>query len=133
MTRLKTHQLIRQLQQLKKSVLEDGKIDWDETEQLREAIRPLSVRRGFIFEDYERLLMKCRKDGKITPDESRQLALQLDFLCSEIANQRLRFWLTVVLFAFVLVCSFALVNRIASSTDASALGEPTVEAVPENP
>ena len=108
-------------------------IDWDETEQLHEVIRPLSVRRGFIFEDYERLLMKCRKDGKITPDESRQLALQLDFLCSVIANQRLRFWLTAVLVALALVCSIALVNRIASSADTSALSKPTAETVPENP
>ena len=118
-----TNQLIRQLQRLKKSILEDGKIDWGETEQIREAIRPLSVRRGFIFEDYERLLEKCREDGKITPDESRELALKLDFLCSEIANQRLRFWLTAVLVAFVLVSAIALTSKIVSSTDTSALHE----------
>ena len=53
MAYLKTNRLIRQLQRLKKSVLEDGEIDLEETEQLREAIRPLSVRLGFIFEDYE--------------------------------------------------------------------------------
>ena len=128
-----TNQLIRRLQQLKKAVLEDGKIDWGETEQLREAVRPLSVRRGFIFEDYERLLMKCREDGKITLDESRELALQLDALCSMIAKQRLRFWLAVVLIAFLLVCSFALVNRIVSSTDTSAIREPAAEALPESP
>ena len=43
MSYMTTNQLIRQLQRLGKSILEDGKIDWGETEQIREAIRPLSV------------------------------------------------------------------------------------------
>lgn len=130
MSRITTNQLIRQLQWLKKSVLEDGKIDWDETEQLRETIRPLSVRRGFIFEDYEQLLRKCRKDGKITPDESKELALQLDYLCRIIAKKRLRFWLTVALVAFALACSLALTFRIVSFTDTSAFHEPTTGEMP---
>lgn len=116
MVRITTSQLIRQLQRLKKSILEDGEIDWDETEQLREAIRPLSVRRGYIFEDYEQLLMKCRKDGMITPEESRTLALQLDSLCRAITNQCLKFWLTVTLVALALVSSLVLTFRIISST-----------------
>ena len=116
-TKITTNQLIRQLQQLKKSVLEDNVIDWDETEQLREAIRPLSVRRGSIFEYFEKEIMDCRKDGKITPEESRLLALHLDLLCSAIAYRRLKFWLIVGLAALAFVGSLALVLfRFVSST-----------------
>ena len=110
MAKIKTNQLIRQLQKVKKSVLEDGGIDWDETEQLRKAVRPLSVRRGFIFEYFEKLLMDCRKDGRITPEESRLLALHLDLLCSAIAYRRLKFRLAIVLGALVLVAALALMT-----------------------
>ena len=133
MTSKTTNQLIRQLQRLKKSVLEDGKIDWDETEQLREAIRPLAARRGILFEDYEQLLVKCREDGEITPDESTKLALQLDFLSSAIANQRLKFWLTVALVVLALVSTLALTFRIVSSTDTNALREPVNGEMPLSP
>ena len=126
-----TNQLLRQLQKLKKSVLEDGKIDWDETERLRRAVRPLAAKRGFLFEDYERLLEKCREDGKITPDESRKLALQLDFLCCTITNRRLRFWLTALLVSLLAVSSLAVFHDLISSTDTSAFCEPTTETVPE--
>ena len=103
MANTSTNQLILQLQKLKKSVLKDGVIDWDETEQLRDAIRPLSVRRGYIFEYLEKEIMDCRKDGKITPEESRLLALHLDLLSSAIAYRRLKFRITIVFVALVLV------------------------------
>ena len=130
MTNMSTTQLLRQLQKLKRSVLEDGKIDWDETEQLREAVRPLAVKRGFLFEDYERLLEKCREDGKITPDESRRLALQLDFLCSAITNRRLKFWLAVLLVTLLTVSFLTVFRGIVSSTDTSAFHGPTAEETP---
>ena len=124
--------MISRLQALKKSVLADGKVDWRETEQLLDAIRPLAARRGFLFEDYERLLVKCREDGQISPDESRELALQLDFLCSLCANRRLSFWLSVAIVALLLVSALALVRGVISSTDASALRAPADAPVPES-
>ena len=132
MRKMTTNQLIRQLKKLKRSVLEDGVVDWNETERIREAIRPLSVRRGFIFEDYERLLMKCRQDGKITPDESRELALQLEFLCDLCTYRRLTFWLSAVIVILVIVCSLALFHGLATSTDTSALRAPATETAPED-
>ena len=133
MKKITTSQLIRQLRKLKKSVLEDGEVDWEETDRLQEAIRPLSVRCGFVFEDYERLLMKCREDRQITPDESRQLAIQLEFLCSMCAYKRQTFWLTVTIVILVIACSLALVRNIVSSTNTSALREPAAgETLPEN-
>ena len=120
--------MIGRLQALKASVLADGEVNWDETEQLLQAIRPLAVKRGFLFEDYERLLVKCREDGKITPEESRELALQLDFLCSLCTNLRLTFWLSVVIVAQILISSFALVYCVATSTDARSLREQTAES-----
>ena len=48
--------MIGRLKALKKSVLADGQVDWDETERLLAVIRPLAAKRGFLFQDYERLL-----------------------------------------------------------------------------
>ena len=112
MAEVSTNQLIQQLQKLKKSVLEDDVIDWDETEQLRNAIRPLSIRRGFIFEYFEKEIMECRKDGKITPEESRLLALHLDLLCNAIAYRRLKSRLLIGLAAIALVSAIVLVFKI---------------------
>lgn len=106
---------IGRLRALKKSVLADGKIDWNETEQLLDFIRPLAQKHGFVFEDYERLLDKCRDDGKITKEESDKLALQLDFLCSMFTNLRLKFWLLVAVVLLVVVSSLALVSRVMNA------------------
>ena len=103
------------------------------TSPFREAVRPLAARRGILFEDFEQLLVKCCEDGKITPDESLKLALQLDFLCSIIANQRLKFWLTVALVVLALASTFALTFRIVSSTETSALREPANGEMPPSP
>lgn len=130
MARKTTTQLIWQLKTLKKAVLEDGVVDWDETEQLRKAIRPLAVRRGFIFEDYERLLKKCREDGKISPNESRELALQLEFLCNLFFYKRLTFWLSATVVALVIACSLILFHDIASSADTSSLREAKTGEMP---
>ena len=110
--------MIGRLKALKKSVLADGQVDWDETERLLAVIRPLAAKRGFLFQDYERLLEKCREDGKITKEESEKLALQLDFLCSFFSNLRLKFWLIVVVILLVIVSAFAVGRRVADSTSA---------------
>ena len=111
-----TSGMIGRLKALKKSVLADGQVDWDETERLLAVIRPLAAKRGFLFQDYERLLEKCREDGKITKEESEKLALQLDFLCSFFSNLRLKFWLIVVVILLVIVSTFAVGRRVADST-----------------
>ena len=108
--------MIGRLKALKKSVLADGQVDWNETERLLAVIRPLAAKRGFLFQDYERLLEKCREDGKITKEESEKLALQLDFLCSFFSNLRLKFWLIVVVILLVIVSTFAVGRRVADST-----------------
>ena len=111
-----TSGMIGRLKALKKSVLADGQVDWDETERLLAVIRPLAAKRGFLFQDYERLLEKCREDGKITKEESEKLALQLDFLCSFFSNLRLKFWLIVMVILLVIVSTFAVGRRVADST-----------------
>ena len=109
---------IGRLKALKKAILADGKVDWNETEQLLEVVRPLAKRHGFVFQDYERLLEKCRADGQITGEESKKLALQLDFLCSFFTNLRLKFWLTVAVILLVIVASLAVGRRVVDSTAA---------------
>ena len=122
--------MIGRLKALKKSVLEDGQVDWDETERLLAVIRPLAAKRGFLFQDYERLLEKCREDGKITKEESEKLALQLDFLCSFFSNLRLKFWLVVTVILFVIAATFAVGSRVAES---AALPTPAAEEAPADP
>ena len=122
--------MIGRLKALKKSVLADGQVDWDETERLLAVIRPLAAKRGFLFQDYERLLEKCREDGQITKEESEKLALQLDFLCSFFSNLRLKFWLVVATVLLVIVATFAVGRRVADSTSDPFV---SVEEVPDNP
>ena len=125
-----TSGMIGRLKALKKSVLADGRVDWDETERLLAVIRPLAAKRGFLFQDYERLLEKCREDGKITKEESEKLALQLDFLCSFFSNLRLKFWLVVMVILFVIAATFAVSSRVADSVSVPA---PAAEEAPADP
>ena len=125
-----TSGMIGRLKALKKSVLADGQVDWDETERLLAVIRPLAAKRGFLFQDYERLLEKCREDGKITKEESEKLALQLDFLCSFFSNLRLKFWLIVMVILLIIVSTFAVGRRVADST---AVLAPAAEEAPADP
>ena len=122
--------MIGRLKALKKSVLADGRVDWDETERLLAVIRPLAAKRGFLFQDYERLLEKCREDGKITKEESEKLALQLDFLCSFFSNLRLKFWLVVTVIILVIAATLAVGSRVADSV---AVPAPAAEEAPAEP
>ena len=119
---MNTGKTIGRLKALKRAVLADGKVDWNETEQLLAVIRPLAKKHGFLFQDYERLLEKCREDGKITKEESEKLALQLDFLCGFFSNLRLKFWVIVLAVLLLIVATLAVGSRVADST--VALGSP---------
>lgn len=120
---MNTGKTIGRLKALKKAVLADDKVDWNETEQLLAVIRPLAQKHGFLFQDYERLLEKCREDGQITKEESEKLALQLDFLCSFFSNLRLKFWLIVAIILLIAIATFAVGHRVADST--ATFGRPT--------
>ena len=120
---MNTGKTIGRLKALKRAVLADGKVDWNETEQLLAVIRPLAQKHGFLFQDYERLLEKCREDGQITKEESEKLALQLDFLCSFFSNLRLKFWLIVAIILLIAIATFAVGHRVADST--ATFGRPT--------
>ena len=127
---MNTGKTIGRLRALKKAVLADGKVDWNETEQLLSVIRPLAKKHGFLFQDYERLLEKCREDGQITKEESEKLALQLDFLCSFFSNLRLKFWLAVTVILLILEATFAVGSRLSDST---ATFVPPTEQGPVDP
>ena len=120
---MNTGKTIGRLKALKRAVLADGKVDWNETEQLLAVIRPLAKKHGFLFQDYERLLEKCREDGQITKEESEKLALQLDFLCGFFSNLRLKFWLIVTVVLLLIVATLAVSSRVADST--ATIGRPT--------
>lgn len=124
---------IRKLKGLRDAVLADGVVDWDETTELLAAARGLAVRHGFPFEDFERQLLKCREDGEITPEESKRLALQLDYLSTFYSNMRLKFWmLVVVMLSFavsaVAVCA-SLVRTAGHAVDATLAPEPSEPGV----
>ena len=124
---MNTGKTIGRLKALKKAILADGKVDWNETEQLLAIVRPLAQKHGFLFQDYERLLEKCREDGKITKEESEKLALQLDFLCSFFSNLRLKFWLAVSVILLIIVATFAVGHRVVDVAAACGEGEVTYE------
>jgi len=113
---------------LKRAVLEDGQVDWEETGKLLDVIRPLAAKRGFLFQDYERLLEKCRADGKITKVESEKLALQLDFLCGFFSNLRLKFWLVVTFVLLLATAAFVVGERVCETTEQA---KPAEMPVPE--
>ena len=125
---MNTGKTIGRLRALKRAVLADGKVDWAETEQLLAVIRPLAKKHGFLFQDYERLLEKCREDGQITKEESEKLALQLDFLCGFFSNLRLKFWLIVTVILLMVVATVAVGQGVVNST--ATFGSPTAP-VPE--
>ena len=110
-----TVKAIRNLKLLRRKVLADNVVDWDETSELLESIRPLAQSHGFLFQDYIRLLEKCREDGKISKNESEKLALQLDFLCNFFTNLRLRFWLVVTTVLLVVTAVFVVGNKLVSA------------------
>ena len=126
---MNTGKTIGRLKALKKAVLADGKVDWNETEQLLAVVRPLAKKHGFLFQDYERLLEKCREDGPITKEESEKLAFQLDFLCGFFSNLRLKFWLIVTAVLLLIVATLAVGSRVADST--VTFGRPAGEAPAE--
>lgn len=115
---MKTGYTIERLKALRTRVLADGVIDWHETDALLIAARALAVRYGIDFEDFERLLVKCRRDLKITREESDQLARQLNYLCTAASRARRRVWLAVAgiaaLTSSVVVLAFGVIraNRV---------------------
>jgi len=109
---MNTGMMIARLKHLKHNVLADGKVDWDETSQLLEVIRPIAKKHQFVFEDYQRLLEKCREDGKISHEESDRLAFQLEFLCGYLTNMRLKFHLALVTLILALGASFVVIKKV---------------------
>lgn len=98
---------ISKLRALRKSVLADNKVEWEETSELLEFIRPLAPKFGFMFEEFEHLLIKTREDGEITKEESDKIAMHLDYLCGFFANRRLKAILGVVIvIALVIATAF---------------------------
>lgn len=94
---------IRELRALRRDILSDETVDWEETERLLAFIRPLSAEYGEDFGRFERLLERCRADGRITAEESELLALQLNLMCSRFTVSRLRFWLIVAVGVIVVL------------------------------
>lgn len=64
---------------MKTAILKDGKVDFVETDVLLDFIDSYVKASNIKFVEFKKLLLKCRENGKITPDES-------DRLISEIEN-----------------------------------------------
>jgi len=103
---------IAKLNMLKRAMLKDGKIDWEETSRLLSFVRPLAAKNDYLFQDFESLLRKCRADETITHEESDRLAQHLDTLCGYLASQRLRFWLIVVILLLLIAVSLIIGFRM---------------------
>jgi len=112
-----TSATIVRLRALKRTVLEDGEVDWAETGRLLDFVRPLAAKEDYLFQDFERLLKKCRADGKITREESRLLASQLDALSSYLTSQRLKFWLIAAVVLLLALASLVIGERLCETPE----------------
>ena len=86
-----------ELDKLAKDVLEDGKVDFDETTRLLGFMTP-SVAQAEKFAAFRRLLERVRADGVITPEESAEVAAALKDLT---AKKRVPFGVTLRLVAMM--------------------------------
>ena len=77
----------RKFEQLRAAILADNKVDWKETEVLLDFINPYVVAKNKTFVKFSCLLKHCREDGKITPDESKQLVAGIDNIREFLRNE----------------------------------------------
>jgi len=97
----------RALMALKRDVLADGQVDWEETGRLMKFLRPLAGSLGIEVVRFLDLLDRCRQDGKITPAESELLSAHLELLCARLVIRQLKFWLVIISVALLVVALFA--------------------------
>jgi len=97
----------RALMALKRDILSDGLVDWEETGRLEEFLRPLVECLGTEVVRFLDLLDRCRQDGKITSEESELLSANLELLCARLVIRQLKFWLVVTAAALFVVALFA--------------------------
>jgi len=98
---------IRALIALKRDILADGEVDWEETECLKAFLRPLAKSLGSEVFRFLDLLDRCREDGVITAEESELLSAHLELLCARLVIRQLKFWLGVVSVTLLVVALFA--------------------------
>jgi len=65
------------IRKMTKDVLADGQVDFDETDILLDFFTPLAKARGGEYEKFRKMVEEARADGKITPAESKKIALFL--------------------------------------------------------
>lgn len=74
---MKIREILKKFETLSDSVLSDGKVDWEETNELLEFMEPYVKAGNWRFAGLKELVVKCREDGRITDDESKQMAEQI--------------------------------------------------------
>jgi len=97
----------RALIALKRDILSDGQVDWEETGRLTEFLRPLAGCLGTEVVRFLDILDRCRQDKKISPEESELLSANLELLCARLVIRQLKFWLIVMGAALLVVSLFA--------------------------
>ena len=60
-----------------RDVLEDGKVDFEETTRLLRSVEALAETKGGCYAELRDALVKARADGVITPEESDELCALL--------------------------------------------------------
>lgn len=68
----------KKFEELKATVLEDGKVDIVEAYVLLEFIEPYARAGNKPFEQFNEILRKCTADKQITEDESQELVKAID-------------------------------------------------------
>lgn len=92
---------IRKLKELKKAILADARVDWTETLVISDFIeKELPV---LEFDRLAGMLEKAREDGVIEPEESSEIAAELDRAIKAASRRGWRFWAAVGSAAAVIV------------------------------
>jgi len=97
----------RALLALKRDILADGQVDWDETSRLEAFLRPMAESLGTEVVRFLDLLNRCRRDEKISSEESELLSAHLELLCARLVIRQLKLWLAVAGAALLVVALFA--------------------------
>ena len=74
------------IERLKAAILADGKVDFEESGRLMDAVRPYARQGDEAAAGLVKLIEGVRDDGKVTPDESKALADALEKIAPRFGN-----------------------------------------------
>lgn len=97
---------LHDLKMIRKVVMEDNRIDINESNFLLNYIRPLANRKNFHIRYFEELLRRANVNGKISEIESSEIAEALD---NTIYFMRVEAWFPILITSFIIALAIAII------------------------